>query len=52
MDAIIQAASENIKMKKKIRLIKLKENKDGSVKSITYPYDEFEYLVESETEAR
>ena len=35
-----------------LRLIRLQENKDKSIKAITYPYNEFEYIVESQTEER
>lgn len=52
IEAIIEAANENTKIKKKIRLIKLKENKDKTIKAITFPYNEFEYLVESKSETR
>ena len=43
---------ESLTTKKIVKLIKLKENKDKSIKAITYPFNEFEYLVESETETR
>lgn len=49
--AFIEANSD-ISIKNNIRLIKLQENKDKSIKAITYPYNEFQYLVESETETR
>lgn len=50
IDAIIEASNSlNIE---NIRLIKLVETKEKSIKAITYPYNEFEYLVESDTEVR
>ena len=52
-NALIEALEdESLATKKSIRLIKLKENKDYTVKAITYPYNEFEYLVESKSETR
>lgn len=52
-NALIEALEdESLTTKKSIRLIKLKENKDFTVKAITYPYNEFEYLVESKSETR
>ena len=49
---ITSIEQESISIKKLIKLIKLQENKDKSIKAITYPYNEFQYLVESETETR
>lgn len=52
-NALIEALkSETLQTKNSVRLIKLKESKDKSIKAITYPYNEFEYLIESETETR
>lgn len=44
-------AAKNVN-EKDIRLIKLKENKDKSIKAICYPFDAVEYFVESNTEER
>lgn len=52
IDAIIEASKEIGDLKNEIRLIKLLESKNRDIKAITYPYNEFEYLVESETETR
>lgn len=45
-------ASRELNLQNLVRLIKLKEMKDGQVKAITYPFKEYEYLVQSETEVR
>lgn len=45
-------ASRELNLQNLVRLIKLKEMKDGQVKAITYPFEEYEYLVQSETEVR
>lgn len=52
IEAFVEASKENEEILKEIRLIKLKETKDKSIKAITYPFNEFEYLIESETETR
>jgi AAA15 family ATPase/GTPase len=52
IEAIIEASKENQTVSQDVRLIKLMEDKENRVKAITYPFDEFEYLVESETETR
>ncbi|WP_374540261.1 ATP/GTP-binding protein [Flavobacterium sp.] len=44
-------ASKEFEEKYKFKLIKLKENND-TIKSISYPYEEFEYLINNETEIR
>ena len=45
-------ALEELKLEEKGKFIKLKEKKDKGIKAITYPFEEFKYLVESETETR
>jgi len=50
IDAIIEASSEIVDAN--IRLIRLQETKEKNVRAITYPYNEFEYLIESDTEVR
>lgn len=45
-------ASKKWNVENSIRLIKLKEMNDKNIKAITYPFNEYEYLVESETEVR
>lgn len=37
---------------KNIRLIRLQENKDKTIKAICYPFESIEYIVESHTEER
>jgi AAA15 family ATPase/GTPase len=44
-------ASEKFDDKQSFKLIKLKEFHD-TIKSISYPYEEFEYLINNETEIR
>ena len=50
----IEAYSEASKElnEKDIRLIRLQENKDKSIKAICYPFEAVEYFVESNTEER
>ena len=52
IDAIVEASKEIGNLKSEIRLIKLLESKDKNIKAITYPFNEFEYLVETQTETR
>lgn len=45
-------AGEKLNQSDALRLIKLKEMDNQQVKAITYSFDEYEYLVKSETEVR
>lgn len=53
LESLIEASEEDVSLQESIRLIKLNqvENSD-KIKAITYPYNEFEYLVESNSETR
>lgn len=51
IDALIEAGS-SVSESNDIKLIKLLETKDKETKAITYPFSEFEYLVESNSEVR
>ncbi len=50
IEAYVEAAKEV--NEQNIRLIRLQENKDKSIKAICYPFESLEYIVESHTEER
>ena len=50
IEAYVEAAKEV--NEQNIRLIRLQENKDKSIKAICYPYNSFEDIAESKTENR
>ena len=50
IEAYVEASKET--NEKDIRLIRLQENKDKSIKAICYPFETVEYFVESNTEER
>jgi AAA15 family ATPase/GTPase len=52
IEAYVEAINELKDISNDVRVIKLKETNDKNIKAITYPFNEFGYLVESDSEIR